>query len=306
MRVYVGITDSAWYRFLRAEPDLDEVNFWQPSGGRAFGALSAGELFLFKLHYPENMIVGGGTFVRHVVFPLSFVWDAFGRKNGASSYDEMSRRVAHYRRQPLSPGGVERIGCLILADPFFLDETSWIAPPADLARNVVQGKIYASGSDEAERLISEVALRRGGQALADQPENAIEMYGEPSLVRRRRGQGTFQVLVAEAYQRRCAVSGEKALPVLQAAHIKPVSRGGHHYISNGLFLRSDIHTLFDRGYATITPSGEFRASRRLKTDYDNGEPYYALEKTPVRMPADPGDRPSAAALQWHNDEVFRG
>ena len=39
---------------------LDEVNFWQPSGGRRFHALEPGEPFLFKLHYPENAIVGGG------------------------------------------------------------------------------------------------------------------------------------------------------------------------------------------------------------------------------------------------------
>src|SRR5436190_1476722 len=34
MRAYVGVTDRDWYRFLLARPELDEVNFWQPSGGR--------------------------------------------------------------------------------------------------------------------------------------------------------------------------------------------------------------------------------------------------------------------------------
>lgn len=34
MRAFVGVTDGDWFRFLRARPELDEVNFWQPGGGR--------------------------------------------------------------------------------------------------------------------------------------------------------------------------------------------------------------------------------------------------------------------------------
>ncbi len=58
MRAYIGVTDGDWYRFLLGRPDLDEVNFWQPSGARAFRALQPGDLFLFKLHYPAT--AGGG------------------------------------------------------------------------------------------------------------------------------------------------------------------------------------------------------------------------------------------------------
>lgn len=28
MRAYIGVTDRNWYRFLKAQPTLDEVNFW--------------------------------------------------------------------------------------------------------------------------------------------------------------------------------------------------------------------------------------------------------------------------------------
>ncbi len=47
MRAYVAVTDKDWYQFLEGRPDLDEVNFWQPSGNRVFGTLKAGEPFLF-------------------------------------------------------------------------------------------------------------------------------------------------------------------------------------------------------------------------------------------------------------------
>lgn len=42
----------------------------------------------------------------------------------------------------------------------------------------------------------------------------------------------------------------KTLPVLDAAHIIPFSENGPN-ISNGILLRTDIHTLFDKGYITI-------------------------------------------------------
>lgn len=78
-------------------------------------------------------------------------------------------------------------------------------------------------------------------------ESAPTMFGEPILIRPRLGQGSFRVLVTETYERRCAVTGEKVLPVLEAAHIHPVAADGVHRIDNGLLLRSDLHTLFDKG-----------------------------------------------------------
>jgi putative restriction endonuclease len=44
----VGVTDQTWYRFLAARPQVTEVNFWQPSGGRDFHVLAPGEPFFFK------------------------------------------------------------------------------------------------------------------------------------------------------------------------------------------------------------------------------------------------------------------
>jgi hypothetical protein len=29
MKLYVGVTDNDWYRFLSQLPNVDEVNFWQ-------------------------------------------------------------------------------------------------------------------------------------------------------------------------------------------------------------------------------------------------------------------------------------
>ena len=132
------------------------------------------------------------------------------------------------------------------------------------------------------------------------------MYGDPTHFRPRLGQGAFRVVVTDTYERHCAVTGEKTLPVLEAAHIRPVALGGGHRIENGLLMRSDIHTLFDRGYVSITPDYRFRVSQRLRADWQNGRVYYALDRELIHVPDDDASRPSRTELEWHTDTVFLG
>jgi putative restriction endonuclease len=131
MRAYVAVTDGDWFRFLRARPDLDEVNFWQPSGGRVFRTIQPGDPFLFKLHYPANAIVGGGTFVWASTFPLSIAWEAFAEKNGAASQAEMRIRLERYRRHTQSHHEDYQVGCIILKEPFFFEEQDWMSAPSN-------------------------------------------------------------------------------------------------------------------------------------------------------------------------------
>ena len=60
INLVVAVTDGDWFDMLRRQPDLSEVNFWAPSKAN-FEALKPGELFLFKLHAPRNVMVGDGT-----------------------------------------------------------------------------------------------------------------------------------------------------------------------------------------------------------------------------------------------------
>jgi hypothetical protein len=41
IKIWVGVTDEDWFTHL-SHPNPDEVNFWQPSGARAFRALAPG------------------------------------------------------------------------------------------------------------------------------------------------------------------------------------------------------------------------------------------------------------------------
>jgi putative restriction endonuclease len=112
------------------------------------------------------------------------------------------------------------------------------------------------------------------------------------------------VLVIDNCQRQCAITSEHTLPVLQAAHIKPVQHGGEHRESNGLLLRSDIHTLFDAGYVTITPDYKFRVSPRLNTDWKNGKIYYQQHDQSINLPRATDSRPDRQLLDWHYETVF--
>jgi putative restriction endonuclease len=83
LKAFVGVTDNDWFNFLAGLQGIDEVNFWQPSGGRLFKALNPGDPFLFKLHGRDSPIAGGGFFAHSTLLPVSLAWDAFRGKGDA-------------------------------------------------------------------------------------------------------------------------------------------------------------------------------------------------------------------------------
>jgi putative restriction endonuclease len=312
MRFFVGVTDYDWFRFLAGRADIDELNFWQPSGGVGFQALQPGELFLFKLHSPRNYVVGGGFFAHWSALPVSLAWEAFGEKNGAASLQEMRIRLARYRKTAVDPRADYTIGCILLEQPFFLMEEDWIPVPADWSRNIVRGKGYDAQQGEGRRLWDRLVAAAGARVVAAsavspfEPMRTAERYGSPTVVLPRLGQGSFRVVVTDLYERRCAVTGERTLPVLQAAHIRPYSADGPHEPRNGLLLRSDLHTLFDRGYLTVTSERRLEVSRRIREEFENGRDYYALAGKELRLPLNRDLSPAREYLDWHASNVFQG
>ena len=81
---------------------------------------------------------------------------------------------------------------------------------------------------------------------------------------------------SDAYKRRCAITGESTLPVLEAAHIRPFAKSGVNEVSNGMLLRSDFHRLFDAGLVTVTPELRVEVSTQIKEQWFNGQPYYLI------------------------------
>jgi putative restriction endonuclease len=102
------------------------------------------------------------------------------------------------------------------------------------------------------------------------------------------------------------ITGERTLPALEAAHLKPFADGGEHDPTNGLLFRRDIHALFDSGYVTVTPDLRFAVSRKIKEEFENGRDYYQFHGKPIAGPTSPNWRPDEAALTWHNEKRFLG
>lgn len=307
INLIVAVTDGEWFEMLRQQPDLNEVNFWAPSAAN-FRALRPGELFLFKLHAPRNFIVGGGIFAYANSVPCSLAWEAFGEANGARSAEEMRARIAKYRKAAPGDRSDFAIGCRILTQPFFFQEPNWIPVPANWSPNIVSFKTYNTGDAEGEALWEAVNDRLNRQVASGMLGMAEQgaRYGGPHLMRPRLGQGAFRVLVTDIYRRRCAVTQERTLPALEAAHIRPYGDGGAHEASNGLLLRRDIHSLFDAGYVTVTPDLRFEVSGRIREEFENGRHYYALNGLRIDTPEQIGQQPDSEALAWHNENRFRG
>lgn len=84
-----------------------------------------------------------------------------------------------------------------------------------------------------------------------------------SSIVQRQGQPKFRKSLLEAYESKCAISGCDCPDALEAAHIKPYKGAHTNVVSNGILLRSDLHTLFDLGKPTIDTQGIVRVVEEL-------------------------------------------
>lgn len=84
-----------------------------------------------------------------------------------------------------------------------------------------------------------------------EPEQQTELADRVArfmTVEVRQQQPAFRKAVFEAYDGRCAVSGCDVPEALEAAHLAGRNwRDGHNEATDGILLRRDLHTLYDRG-----------------------------------------------------------
>lgn len=117
-------------------------------------------------------------------------------------------------------------------------------------------------------------------------------------IARRRGQQAFRNALLLAYEGKCAMSGCEVQDVLEAAHITPYLGIATNAVSNGLLLRSDLHTLFDCGLIAVDPK-----TKRIVTSTDlAGSCYAHLNGVQLRLPGDVTKGPSARALKQHLEQ----
>jgi putative restriction endonuclease len=312
MKFYLGVTDNSWFNYL-GNINPEDVNFWQPGGNVSFKLLQPGAPFLFKLKYPLDVIGGVGFFSSHTFLPISVAWETFGNRNGCDSYDEFKRKILNYRaiKTDFNP----QIGCIALTNPIFFKKEDWVKTPENWSKSIVQGKTYTTDEeigrkiwDQVEFLLEKYLISESNQFESEfMLRDPLVGYKTSILSKIRIGQGAFRVLITDAYQRRCSITGEKTLPVLESAHIQSYSQLGPHSISNGILLRSDIHKLFDTGYLTITTDLKVEVSNRIKEEFLNGREYYQYHgKNLITIPLKEIDRPNSQYVEWHNSNIFKG
>ena len=314
MKYYLGVTDNKWFNYL-SKINPEDINFWQPSGTVSFKALTAGAPFLFKLKSPLNAIGGIGFFSSHTFLPISIAWDTFGNRNGCDTFDEFKNMITSYRKDQsnLNP----TIGCIVLTNPIFFKKEDWIETPSNWGNSIVQGKSYFSDEEignllwqKIETLLKKYLAESSSEGEKSQlilESSDSPAYGNSVLRKVRLGQGAFRVLIMDSYNKKCAITGEKTLPVLEAAHIKPYAQSGSHFTSNGILLRCDMHKLFDSGYLTITTDFKIEVSKRIREEFDNGKEYYQYHgKNLAITPSRDLDKPSPQYIDWHNSNIYKG
>ena len=162
-------------------------------------------------------------------------------------------------------------------------------------------EVWAHGqplNGDADTRILEV-----GQQLSDEGE--FTSSNEPEArdkidasIARRRGQHEFRNKLLDTYGKRCAITGCDAVEALEAAHIRQYKEADLNDATNGLLLRADIHTLFDRHLIGIDPvSGNVWIGKLLK-----GTTYAELEDTEASPPKKK-DRPDPDALREHREKA---
>ena len=111
----------------------------------------------------------------------------------------------------------------------------------------------------------------------------------------RQGQPRFRKDLIEAYDGKCAITGCNSLEVLEAAHICPYMGEATNSVRNGLLLRSDIHTLFDRGLIAIDTSDW---TVLVDSQLESTE-YVKFRGQPLKCPANDQFWPNVIALNFH-------
>ena len=206
------------------------------------------------------------------------------------------------------------IGCTILTDVHYYPETEWLDYP--FPSGLVQGKSLDLSSGDGARIWDHMQAYFGKQHLINEavslPQKPFSLVKESQAAyvtvptKERRAQGAFRVMVLDAYHRRCAVTGERVLPVIEAAHIQQYVSPASNHVQNGLALREDVHTLFDKGYVAVDEDYRFLVSPRLREEYENGREYYRFHGKSILLPDSSQLAPSKDAIRWHLENVYAG
>jgi len=118
----------------------------------------------------------------------------------------------------------------------------------------------------------------------------------------------FRRRIVNAYDARCAITGLKLIngggrAEVEAAHIRPVDRGGPDVVTNGIALSGTVHWMFDRGLIGLGDDLNILVSRQAN---DTDSIRAMINRSGFAIPPlRELDRPHPAFLAWHRDHCFK-
>lgn len=211
----------------------------------------------------------------------------------------------------------------VLGDPI---ETWLRAKDRGRARNVATfGRAVRPLTDSDFQRILELA---GAANLESTTYPTLPDHPEPLVAARERAEvlvdlikrsDDFRRQILVAYGEQCAVSGlglgsvplTKSRGLLDAAHIRPVARGGPDAVTNGLPLTPTLHRMFDAGFF----SAEYRDGRpvvvvsprleqRMIVSQDGRFRLELRDGLPLHVPLQPTNWPNRHQLDYHRTNVL--
>lgn len=139
-----------------------------------------------------------------------------------------------------------------------------------------EGGLPSLGSEPKEAKSSQ----EGVEPPEQEQDGLAERAARFASVEVRPQQAAFRLAVFNACGGRCVVSGCEVPEALEAAHLSGRDwRSGHNSAEDGILLRRDIHTLYDRGLLSIGMNGQVEIAERLRSHY--GE-WQGISISPLR------------------------
>jgi hypothetical protein len=182
--------------------------------------------------------------------------------------------------------------------------------PPQLANQQSSGTVLADEiRDELDARIGPITIALPsslGDELSDNGSFDPDSFGDDReramrSICLRRGQAAFRSSLLEAYDSRCVITGCAVRDVLDAAHVFPYRGTATNHVSNGLLLRTDLHTLFDCDLIGFDPA--YRSV--VVSEGLAGSSYAKLAGHRLRQPSVASNSPNRTYLE-HRYKLFQG
>lgn len=166
--------------------------------------------------------------------------------------------------------------------------------------SVISEKDTAFSAPEIDQSKPESENNFGLEATFSEELEDARQRRDASIVARP-GQEAFRQALLKAYGQHCVITDCDAEAALDAAHIVPYQGEATNHPSNGLLLRKDVHSLFDRYLLSINPD---TYTIEIAPDLSN-TCYQSLQGKLIRLPQEKAYIPAQSALKHHYTQFLR-